>query len=146
MNLLFFRKFLLIRKEHIIINKIILIALGWIFVALGVIGIFVPLMPSTIFFILAAWCFSKSSQKFYNQLINHPRVGKVVRDFYEKRGLPLKTKIVSITLMSAMIVSSAIFFTDHIIVRLLLLTIAVAASAYIISLKTLREDISSEPE
>jgi len=125
---------------------LILIALGWVFIALGVIGIFVPLMPSTIFFILAAWCFSRSSEKFYNRLINHPRVGKIVRDYYEKRGLPLKTKIVSITTMTAVIGISALFFTDHLIVRLLLLTIAVSVSIYIISLKTLREEITSESE
>ncbi|PKL81791.1 MAG: DUF454 domain-containing protein [Ignavibacteriae bacterium HGW-Ignavibacteriae-3] len=134
------------RKEKLIIKKLILIALGWVFIALGVIGIFVPLMPSTIFFILAAWCFSRSSEKFYNRLINHPRVGKIVRDYYEKRGLPLKTKIVSITTMTAVIGISALFFTDHLIVRLLLLTIAVSVSIYIISLKTLREEITSESE
>ncbi|MEW6701820.1 MAG: YbaN family protein [Bacteroidota bacterium] len=126
------------------LSKPFLIAAGWTFVALGIIGIFLPLVPTTIFFILAAWCFAKSSEKFYNWLIYHPRFGKFVRNFHEKKGMPVKSKIIAVVMLILTIGSSAIFFTHQIIVRVILFCIALGVSAYIISLKTLREDVSSQ--
>ncbi len=125
------------------ISKPILIAAGWIFVSLGIIGIFVPLMPSTIFFIIAAWCFARSSQRFYDWLINHPRFGKTVKDYYEKRAMPLKSKVYAIVLLVGTISLSAIFFTQKTSVRIILFIIAVSVSAYIISLRTLKK---AEPQ
>jgi hypothetical protein len=128
------------------VYKSFLAGLGWFFVALGVIGIFVPLMPTTIFFILAAACFAKSSERFYNWLINHPRFGKFIKDYREKRGMPLKSKITSISLMLIAIGSSAYFFTEKTWVRILLLGIAFGASLYIISLKTITTETESVKE
>ena len=107
-------------------------------VALGVIGIFVPLMPTTIFFILAAACFARSSEKFYNWLIYHPKFGKFIRDYREQRGMPLKSKIIAISIMLITIGSSAVFFTEKIYVRIILAAIAIGVSSYIISLKTIK--------
>lgn len=126
------------------LSKPFLIAAGWTFVAVGIIGIFLPLVPTTIFFILAAWCFAKSSEKFYNWLIYHPHFGKFVRNFHEKKGMPVKSKIIAVVMLILTIGSSAIFFTHQIIVRVILFCIALGVSAYIISLKTLREDVSSQ--
>ena len=119
--------------------KYFLIASGWIFVALGIIGIFVPLMPTTIFFIIAAACFARSSQKFYNWLIYHPKFGKFIRDYREQRGMPLKSKIVAVSMMLITIGSSAIFFTDKILIRILLAAVALGVSSYIISLRTIKQ-------
>lgn len=125
------------------ISKPFLIILGWLFISLGVIGIFLPLLPTTIFFILAAWCFSKSSDKFYNWLINHPRFGKFVRNYYDKRGMPARSKIIAITMMITTISLSAIFFTQSIIVRIILFFLALGISIYIISLNSIKEDASA---
>ncbi len=121
------------------IQKYFLTAIGWVFVSLGVVGIFVPLMPTTVFFILAAACFARSSEKFYNWLINHPRFGKFIRDYREHKGMPLKSKIIAITMVIVTIGSSAIFFTEKLYVRVILVIIAVGVSSYLISLKTLRQ-------
>ena len=120
--------------------KYLLIAAGWTFVALGIIGIFVPLMPTTIFFILAAGCFARSSEKFYNWLIYHPKFGKFIRDYREHRGMPLKSKIIAVSMVILSIGSSAIFFTEKIYVRALLTVIALGVSVYIISLKTIKQN------
>jgi uncharacterized membrane protein YbaN (DUF454 family) len=120
--------------------KYFLIGLGWIFVSLGIIGIFVPLMPTTIFFILAAASFARSSERFYNWLINHPKFGKFIKDYREKRGMPLKSKVIAVTMLFLAISSSAYFFTEELIVRLILVLIAVGVSTYIISLKTIRDE------
>lgn len=53
----------------------LLFALGWVFTALGVVGLVLPLMPGTIFLIAAAWCFSRSSPRFEAWLIGHPKLG-----------------------------------------------------------------------
>lgn len=119
--------------------KYFLIALGWFLVALGIIGVFVPLMPTTIFFILAAACFARSSEKFYNWLIYHPKFGKFIRDYREHRGMPLKSKIIAVSMLLVSIGSSAVFFTEKIYVRIILAVIAIGVSSYIISLKTIKQ-------
>ena len=75
----------------------ILIAIGTVCVALGVIGITLPIFPTTPFLLVAAVCYMKSSKKFYNWLINHKILGKYVNDYMEKKGLTLKTKITFIS-------------------------------------------------
>jgi len=123
--------------------KVLLISGGWIFVSLGFIGIFVPLMPTTIFLILAAACFARSSDKFYNWLVSHPRFGSIIRNYREHRGMPQKAKIIAISMIILTIGSSAIFFTQNIFVRILLVIIAIGVITYLISLKTIYD--SSEP-
>jgi hypothetical protein len=122
------------------IYKYLFIGLGWFFVGLGVVGIVTPLLPSTVFFIVAAWFFSKSSDRFYSWLINHPRFGKFIRDYREKRGMPLKSKIIAVLMLNITILSSIIFFTKNIYVRLLLVVIAISVSFYIISLNTIKSE------
>ena len=124
------------------IYRILLIILGWIFVALGFIGIFVPLMPATIFLILAAACFARSSEKFYNWLIYHPRFGSFIRNYREHRGMPRKAKVIAVTMVILTIGSSALFFTQSIYVRSLLLVIAIGIVTYLLSLKTIPDGIS----
>lgn len=129
-----------------IFYKYFLIALGWFFVAMGIIGIFVPIWPTTIFFILAAWCFAKSSEKFYNWLINHPRFGKFIRNYREHRGMPLKAKIIAVTMVVVAIGSSVIFFTQTMWIRILLVGIALGVSGYILSLNTIRQEQTAVSE
>jgi hypothetical protein len=113
---------------------------------LGIIGIFLPLMPSTIFFILAAWCFARSSEKFYNKLINHPRIGKFIRDYRDERGMPFRSKVIAITMLMVTIGSSALFFTEQLLVKLLLFIIAISVTIYILSLKTVSEKVPGKSE
>jgi methylthioribose-1-phosphate isomerase len=68
-------------------------------VALGVIGIFLPVLPTTPFLLLAAACFVRSSKSFYLWLIHHRQLGPWIRDYLEGQGIPLKAKVYSIALM-----------------------------------------------
>lgn len=125
------------------------IGLGWVFVGLGVVGIFVPLMPATPFFILAAGCFAKSSEKFYNWLINHPKFGLLIKNYRDNKGMLLKSKITAVLMLIITIGSSAIFFTENTFIRVLLVLIALSVSTYILSLKTVNKEngiISGEDE
>lgn len=79
--------------------KIFLTILGVVSLGLGIVGIFLPLLPTTPLLLLAAWCFVRSSSRLYAWLINHPRLGEYIRNFREYRAIPLRVKIVSVTLV-----------------------------------------------
>ena len=124
-------------------NKLLrpfLIFIGWVFVGLGIIGIFLPVMPTTIFLILAAACFARSSEKFYYRLLNYKYLGKYIKDYMEKRGMPLRAKITAIIMLNTVIGYSAFFVVDTLTVKIILIAIAFGVSVYLISLKTIKED------
>jgi uncharacterized membrane protein YbaN (DUF454 family) len=119
--------------------RALLIAAGWLNVVLGVIGIFLPVMPTTVFFLIAAACFAKSSEKFYWWLLNNKQFGKLIKDFREKRGMSLKSKITAVTVLLVVIGYSAIFAVDSLIISVLLAMIGISVSIYLISLNTIRD-------
>lgn len=122
--------------------KTLLIIAGWFFVGLGIIGIFLPVMPTTAFLILAAACFAKSSEKFYNKLLNNKYLGKYIRDYLEHRSMPLRAKIIAIIMINTVIGYSAFFAVETAWVKVLLVIIAVSLTIYLISIKTIREETS----
>ncbi|RYD89541.1 MAG: DUF454 domain-containing protein [Sphingomonadales bacterium] len=75
-------------------------ALGWLMVALGFIGLLLPVMPTTIFLILATACFSHSSPRFEKWLLEHRWFGSSIRRWRERGAIPLKAKIVAIVSMA----------------------------------------------
>ena len=76
------------------IKKGILVASGTFFLVLGIIGIFIPLLPTTPFLLLAAACYIRGSKKFYYWLIKNKWFGKYIKNYQEGRGVPLKVKII----------------------------------------------------
>jgi len=113
-----------------------LLAVGWLSVVLGVIGIFVPVLPTTPFLLLAAACFVRSSRRFYLWLVNHPRLGPWIRDYLEGNGIPLKGKVYALGLMWASIGLSC-YLVPLPWARAFMLTSAVLVSLYILRQKTL---------
>jgi uncharacterized membrane protein YbaN (DUF454 family) len=116
--------------------RISLIAIGWICVSLGVIGIFLPVMPTTVFLLIAAACFAKSSEKFYVWLISNKYLGKFVLDYREKRGMTKKSKILAISSLTIVLGSTIIFFVDPAWLKVMLTVILIGVASYILSLKT----------
>ena len=117
--------------------RILLIVCGTIFTVLGVIGILVPLLPTTPFLLLAAACYARSSERFYNWLLNNRLFGRYVRDYIEKRGISLKAKVFTLILLWLTITCSAILATDTTWIRILLVAIAAAVTTHILLIKTL---------
>ena len=113
-----------------------LLVVGWLSVVLGVIGIFVPVLPTTPFLLLAAACFVRSSRRFYLWLVNHRHLGPWIRDYLEGNGIPLKGKVYAIALMWASIGLSC-YLVPMPWARAFMLTSAVLVSLYILRQKTL---------
>ncbi|GIS39766.1 MAG: hypothetical protein Ct9H90mP11_10860 [Acidimicrobiales bacterium] len=89
--------------------KSFLLLLGFIFVGLGFIGIIIPGMPTTVFMILAAACFAKSSPKFEQWILDLPGIGRLVQDHRDGLGMPQKSKAIAITMMVLAVTLSIIF-------------------------------------
>lgn len=87
--------------------RILYLVSGLSFVAIGGVGVFVPGLPTTVFFILAAWCFSRSSKRLENWVLNLPGVGPMVRDFRSGLGMPRKAKIAAISCIVVAVAISA---------------------------------------
>lgn len=118
--------------------KALLIILGSISLALGVIGIFVPLLPTTPLLLLAAALYFRSSPKLYDWLLNHPRLGTYIRNFREHRAIPLRVKIVSMGLVWLTIGYCIIAVVEPLWLRIALALMATAITIHILSFKTLR--------
>ncbi|MCB2102531.1 MAG: YbaN family protein [Rhodobacterales bacterium] len=77
------------------------LALGWFCVALGLVGVVVPGLPTTVFLIVAVWAFSRSSERFQMWLWHHPRLGPPIRDWHSHKVISPKAKALAVTMMSA---------------------------------------------
>lgn len=99
-----------ILSKHLPILKVIYFFIGLLFTTVGLIGIMVPGLPTTIFMILAATCFARSSQSMYSWLTNHPLFGESILRYRRGEGMPVKAKYTSISLMWIFIALSVFFF------------------------------------
>lgn len=79
--------------------RYLIFALGWCSVALGVAGIFVPVLPTTPFMLLAAGCFARSSPRFYRWLTIHPYFGPIIADYLAGRGLPRRARRLALLML-----------------------------------------------
>jgi len=109
---------------------------GILLVVIGVIGIFLPVLPTTIFLILASACFVKGSPRANEWLRNHKILGIYLKNYQDKSGLTIKAKVFNIALLWIMILSSAYFFTEELFIRLLLLAIAIGVTIHLLMVKT----------
>ncbi len=87
--------------------RLFFLTLGWLLVAIGIAGAFLPVLPTTPFLLLAVGCFARSSPRLEAWLLDHPRFGRPLRDWRERRAVPRRAKIAAIATMS---VSYAIFW------------------------------------
>jgi len=118
--------------------KYILIVLGSISLVLGVIGIFLPLLPTTPLLLLSATLYVRSSEKLYNWLINQKYLGTYIRNFREHRAIPLRTKIISVSMVWISLAYCAIFVSTNIFLSILFIILAAGISWHILSYKTLK--------
>jgi uncharacterized membrane protein YbaN (DUF454 family) len=116
----------------------ILTLLGIISLSLGVIGAFVPVLPTTPFLLLAAALFLRGNRKLYDWLLNHPRMGTYITNFVKHKSIPLRVKVVSVATLWITLLYCAIFVAEHWALKALFIAIAIAVTIHILSYKTLR--------
>jgi len=121
------------------LRRYLLIIIGTLFLGLGIIGIFLPLLPTTPFFLLAAACYARGSKRFYNWLLTHRWFGNYIKNYRERKGIPLKIKALAISFLWLAIAYSAIFVVHILLVRIILILIAIGVTIHILSVKTLRQ-------
>ncbi|MBQ7388944.1 MAG: YbaN family protein [Paludibacteraceae bacterium] len=109
--------------------------IGTLSLVLGLVGIFLPILPTTPFLLLTATLYAKSSERLYSWLMNHPRLGAYIEDFRRHRTLPLRVKVISVTVLWATILLS-VFLVKILFVRVFLLFVAVAVTVHILHYKT----------
>ena len=118
--------------------KGLLIVAGTFCVGLGVLGILLPLLPTTPFLVLAAACYAKSSKRFYSWLLNNRWFGNYLKDYRQKKGVPLRVKVWAISLLWVTILFAAFFVIDILLVRIVLILIAGLITIHILRIRTLR--------
>lgn len=118
--------------------KILLTILGIISLGLGVLGAFVPVLPTTPLLLLAAFLFLRSNQRLYDWLMNHPKMGTYISNFVKHKAIPLRVKIVSISTLWLTLLYCAIFVAKHWAFRGFFILIAVCVTWHILSYKTLK--------
>lgn len=115
-----------------------LIFAGTVFVGIGILGIFLPLLPTTVFFLMAAWCYARSSQKFYDWLHDNKYFGKYLKHYRDGMGVTLTSKISTIVILWGGILYS-IFVTDSSLIHGILIVIAVGVTIHVVMTPTFKE-------
>jgi len=119
--------------------KALLLVAGTFSLALGAIGIFLPILPTTPFLLLSAFCYLRSSERMHKWLLGNRWFGEYIRNYQEGKGIPMKTKMLAMTMLWVAIIYSAIFALDEILIaQVALLLIAFGVSIHLIRLPTLK--------
>ena len=122
---------------------------GMVCLFLGVVGIVLPVLPTTPFLLAAAACFCKSSSKMYNWLLNNKWFGEYIKNYKEGRGLPMKTKITALTVLWITISFSTVFLLNRLLpaqlvlpLQLVMVVVAIGVSVHILRLPTFKKSKS----
>lgn len=120
------------------VMRYLLVFAGALFLMLGVVGIFLPLLPTTPFLLLSAAAFFRSSPRLYSWLLAHRHLGPYIKNFRENKAIPLRVKIVSVSMVWITLMYCAVCIASEWWLRSFFVVLAVAISAHILHYKTLR--------
>ncbi len=123
------------------VRQWLLTAVGMLAMTLGIIGIFVPLLPTTPFLLLAASCFVRSSDRSYRWLINHPWFGSYIRNYREHRAIPLRTKFTAVGVLWSTIGFTALRIAPPWWASALLVLVAGAVTIHLLGMRTLTPEM-----
>jgi uncharacterized protein len=134
------------KKKGWKVTKALWLIAGMICLFLGAIGIVLPILPTTPFLLASAACFCKSSSRMYNWLLSNKWFGEYIRNYREGRGLPMKTKIIALTVLWATIGISTVFLLNRLLpsqlvfpIQLIMIAVAVGVSIHILKLPTFKK-------
>jgi hypothetical protein len=128
-----------LKIHHKPIVRWTLLTAGTILVGIGILGIFLPLLPTTVFFLMAAWCYARSSRRFYDWLHHNKYFGKYLKNYREGKGVTVLSKVSSVVILWGGIIYS-IVVTDSLSIHLILLAIAIGVTIHIIVIPTFKSE------
>ena len=109
---------------------------GAVSVGIGVVGVFLPLVPTVPLFLLAGFCFWRGSPKLYNRLVNSGTLGRMIDDFRKGKGLTARSKLRAILLMWVSLTISALFLVSSLTLRIILVLVGLGVTYHILRIKT----------
>jgi uncharacterized membrane protein YbaN (DUF454 family) len=119
-------------------------ALGWIAVAVGSVGVIVPGLPTTVFFIVAASCFARSSPRFEQWVLGLPRIGPMVRDHRAGLGMARRAKVYAVGAMVGFAAVGIVIGVDHPVLIGAIAALVAAGAAYVLFRVPTRERVLAE--
>lgn len=125
------------------IQKYFWILLGFASLALGILGIFLPLLPTTPFLLLSSFCFIRSSDRLHSWLISHKVLGKYINNYLNHKAISLRDKIATLIILWVSLIIS-MTAAGHLHVTLLLIAVGIGVSIHILSMRTLKAEDANE--
>jgi len=129
-------------KSKPIINnhffRIAILSIGFCATGLGVLGIFLPVLPTVPLLLLAAACFARSSDRFHQWLVNHARLGPMIKSYTSGKGIPLRAKISAIGMLW-LVIPISVYVVHPLWLKYLLVIIAISITLYLLSLPISRD-------
>lgn len=104
---------------------------GWLCIVLGTAGIFLPILPTTPFAILAAWCFSRSSERWHQWLLNHKIFGPTIRDWERDGVINMRAKILATTMIVILFSYTLIFVNVNLVIKSIVSSIGIGVLIFI---------------
>lgn len=124
-------------SERPIVRWTLMIA-GTVLVGIGILGIFLPLLPTTVFFLMAAWCYARSSRRFYDWLHSNRYFGKYLKNYREGRGITRANKISTIVILwCSILYSMTVVHTWYVL--LILAAVGIGVTVHLVMIPTHRD-------
>lgn len=117
------------------VRRIGLLAAGSLFLALGMVGVVIPVLPTTPFLLLAVICYGRSSERIYRWLVGNRFFGRYLDDYLQGRGVPWRARASALVLLWGVITASAVFFVSQWWLRAILFAVAVGVTTHLVTLK-----------
>jgi uncharacterized protein len=118
------------------LKKWLFVTLGTLFLGLAILGIVIPILPTTPFLLLAAICYVRGSQRLYNALLHNRIFGNYLKNYLEGRGMSLKNKILTLSLLWIAIISTGLLVIDNLAVRIILGAVLIGVTIHIVTIKS----------
>jgi uncharacterized membrane protein YbaN (DUF454 family) len=118
------------------LKRRLLFIAGTLALAIGILGIVIPILPTTPFLLLAAACYIRSSQRFHNWLLNNRLLGVYIKNYIEGKGMSRRAKVFTVTLLWITIGLSIWFAAQSVVIRIILILVAAGVTTHIIRIKT----------
>lgn len=119
-----------VREHASPVVRWLLLGAGTVCVALGLVGLFLPVLPTTPFMLLAAACYARASRRFYHWLLSNRTFGPMIHEWRKHHSIPYRTKIVAIALMLATLTISVVFFVKAAWLKALLAAMGLALAVW----------------